>query len=53
MTDISHWVLLSKLVGYLCQNAPHIRLSIVPIEISTPALMAEGEIILILVFCFN
>lgn len=42
MTDISHLVLLPKLVGYLRQNAPYIRLSIVPIEISTPALMAEG-----------
>ncbi len=44
MTDISHLVLLPKLVGYLRQNAPNIRLSIVPIDTNTPSLMAEGEI---------
>ena len=44
MTDISHLVLLPKLVSYLRQNAPNIRLSIVPIDIHTPSLMAEGEI---------
>ena len=44
MTDISHLVLLPKLINYLREHAPHIRLNIVPIDMHTPAHMASGEI---------
>lgn len=44
MTDISHLVLLPQLVNYLRENAPNIRLSIVPIDADTPTKMAEGKI---------
>lgn len=44
MTDISHLVLLPKLINYLREHAPNIRLSIVPIDAETPAKMAEGRI---------
>ncbi len=44
MTDISHLVLLPKLVSYLRENAPNIRLVISPIDTNTPTLMSNGEI---------
>lgn len=44
MTDISHLVLLPKLVNFLREHAPNIRLNIVPIDTDTPLKMAEGEI---------
>ncbi len=44
MTDISHLVLLPKLINYLREHAPNIRLRIVPIDADTPAKMAEGKI---------
>ena len=44
MTDISHLVLLPKLINYLREHSPYIRLNIVPIDTQTQALMATGEI---------
>ncbi len=44
MTDISHLVLLPKLINYLREHAPNIRLEIVPITAETPVLMSNGEI---------
>lgn len=44
MTDISHLVLLPKLVNYLCVHAPYVRLNIVPIDSNTQAKMSSGEI---------
>ncbi|MBJ9984676.1 LysR family transcriptional regulator [Acinetobacter sp. S40] len=44
MTDISHLVLLPKLINYLRENAPNIRLEIIPITADTPVLMSNGEI---------
>ncbi len=44
MTDISHLVLLPKLINYLREHSPYIRLNIVPIDMQTQALMAAGEI---------
>lgn len=44
MTDISHLVLLPKLINYLREHSPYIRLNIVPIDTHTQALMAAGEI---------
>ncbi|CAM4278569.1 LysR family transcriptional regulator [Acinetobacter pragensis] len=44
MTDISHLVLLPKLVSYFRIHAPNIRLNISPIDTQTPLLMSTGEI---------
>ncbi|MGE8538564.1 MAG: LysR family transcriptional regulator [Acinetobacter sp.] len=44
MTDISHLVLLPKLINYLRENAPYIRLNIIPIDTDTQHLMAAGEV---------
>lgn len=44
MTDISHLVLLPKLINYLREHSPYIRLNIIPIDNQTQALMASGEI---------
>ncbi len=44
MTDISHLVLLPKLINYLREHSPYIRLNIVPIDTQTQAFMATGEI---------
>lgn len=44
MTDISHLVLLPKLVNYLRAHAPNIRLEIVPIDANTPVMMSNGDI---------
>lgn len=44
MTDISHLVLLPKLINYLCIHAPYVRLNIVPIDSNTQAKMSSGEI---------
>lgn len=44
MTDISHLVLLPKLMNYLRIHAPHIRLDIIPINSNTAKMMADGEI---------
>lgn len=44
MTDISHLVLLPKLINYLQAHSPYIRLNIVPIDNNTQHLMESGEI---------
>ena len=44
MTDISHLVLLPKLINYLRAHAPNIRLEIVPIDANTPIMMSNGDI---------
>ncbi|MHA3056287.1 LysR family transcriptional regulator [Acinetobacter sp. ANC 4633] len=44
MTDISHLVLLPKLINYLRVHAPNIRLDIHPIDLNTPLMMSNGEI---------
>lgn len=44
MMDISHIVLLPKLVSYLHANAPDIALEIVPITPETPRLMSNGGV---------
>lgn len=44
MTDISHLVLLPRLLNYLRENAPNIRLEIIPIDTSTPLMMSNGDI---------
>ncbi|NLY65853.1 MAG: LysR family transcriptional regulator [Alcaligenaceae bacterium] len=44
MMDISHIVLLPKLVTYLHANAPSISLEIVPITPETPTLMSNGGV---------
>ncbi|WP_087088592.1 LysR family transcriptional regulator [Acinetobacter pittii] len=44
MTDISHLVLLPKLINYLRAHAPNIRLEIVPIDANTPVMMSNGDI---------
>lgn len=44
MTDISHLVLLPKLINYLRAHSPNIRLNIVPIDNNTQHLMSAGEI---------
>jgi DNA-binding transcriptional LysR family regulator len=44
MTDISHLVLLPKLINYLREHAPNIRLEILPMSANTPVMMSNGEI---------
>lgn len=44
MTDISHLVLLPRLINYLRQNAPNVSFDIVPIDRDTSAKMADGKI---------
>ena len=44
MTDISHLVLLPRLLNYLREHAPNIRLEIVPIDSNTPLMMSNGEL---------
>lgn len=44
MTDISHLVLLPKLINYLRVHAPNIRLDIHPIDVNTAPKMSNGEI---------
>lgn len=44
MTDISHLVLLPKLINYFRENAPSLRLNIIPIDINTQSMMASGHI---------
>lgn len=44
MTDISHLVLLTKLIHYLRAHAPNIRLDIHPIDTHTGLKMSNGEI---------
>lgn len=44
MTDISHLVLLPKMINYLREHAPNVRLNIVPIDLDTPLKMARGDI---------
>lgn len=44
MTDISHLIILPKLIHYLRQHAPNVRLETVPIDSHTPMLMSDGEL---------
>ncbi len=44
MTDISHQVLLPKLINHIRTHAPHIRLSISPIDAYTADAMSNGKI---------
>lgn len=44
MTDISHLVLLPKLINYLRVHAPNVRLDIHPIDVNTALKMSNGEI---------
>lgn len=44
MTDISHLVLLPKLMNYLREHAPNIRIEILPISANTAKMMSNGEI---------
>ena len=44
MTDISHLVLLPKLINYLRAHASNIRLEIIPIDANTPVMMSNGDI---------
>lgn len=44
MTDISHLILLPKLINYLRKNAPNISFNIVPIDGETAAKMTAGAI---------
>ncbi len=53
MTDISHLVLLPKLINYLRAHAPNIRLEIIPIDANTPVMMSNGDIDLAIGFCLS
>jgi len=44
MTDISHLVFLPRLINYLRQHAPSIRLEILPIDSQTALMMSNGDI---------
>ena len=44
MTDISHLVLLPKLINYLQIHSPNIRINIIPIDNNTQRLMESGDI---------
>lgn len=44
MTDISHLVLLPKLLNYLQEHSPNIRINIIPIANNTQRLMESGDI---------
>lgn len=44
MTDISHLVFLPRLMNYMHQHAPSIRLEILPIDSQTAPMMSNGDI---------
>ncbi|AWT48718.1 LysR family transcriptional regulator [Psychrobacter sp. YP14] len=44
MTDISHMIIVPKLIKYLKQHAPHTKLDISAINSDTPSRMSSGEI---------